>query len=165
MNHIPKQQWMGCAVAAAAMLAGRSYEEVAAHWPDMDEARMRSPRELCALLEAVTDHEWYLVPCCHQPRVHEFLPPQWPVAVWIQDANFRPQFGQWIVIKDKVVYDPGERTEQLASGYPCCDWVVTLVAQPVPPEEFVRIRERKRLPSEVMASFGMGPAPEGPENT
>ena len=37
MNHIPKQQWMGCAVATAAMLASRSYEEVAAHWPDMDE--------------------------------------------------------------------------------------------------------------------------------
>jgi hypothetical protein len=57
MNHIPKQDWMGCAVATAAMLAGRSYKEVAAHWPDLDEARLRFPRELCALLEAVTDRE------------------------------------------------------------------------------------------------------------
>ena len=41
MNHIPKQKWMGCAVATAAMLADRSYEEVSAHWPELDEARMR----------------------------------------------------------------------------------------------------------------------------
>jgi hypothetical protein len=144
MNHIPKQHWMGCAVATAAMLASRSYEEVAAHWPDMDEARMRSPRELCALLEAVTEHEWFLAPCWQRPQVHEFLPPQWPIAVWIQDAAFHPQFGQWIVINGKVVYDPGERTEQLMSRYPRCNWVVALVAQSVPPEEFIRIRNRKR---------------------
>src|SRR5438876_10926948 len=107
MNHIPKQQWMGCAVATAAMLADRTYEEVAAHWPNLREARMRSPRELCALLEAVTDTEWYLSPCWHpQPRVREFAPPPWSVAVWIQDAVFHPQFGQWIVMRDGVVYDP-----------------------------------------------------------
>jgi hypothetical protein len=144
MNHVPKQQWMGCAVATAAMLAGRSYKDVAAHWPDMDEARMRSPRELCALLEAVTDQEWYLAPCRHQPRVHEFLPPQWPVAVWIQDATFHPEFAQWIVIKGKLVYDPGEWTEQHMSSYPRRDWRVTLVVQSEPPEEFIRIRDRKQ---------------------
>ena len=47
MKHIPKRQWMGFAVATAAMLAGRSYEEVAVHWPDLDEVRMRYPQELC----------------------------------------------------------------------------------------------------------------------
>lgn len=144
MNHIPKRQWMGCAVATAAMLADRSYEEVMAHWPDMDEAHMRSPRQLCALLEAVTDQEWYLAPCWDQPLVHAFLPPQRPEAVWIQDAAFHPQFGQWIVIKDKVVYDPGQWTEQNMSSYPRRDWVATLVAQSEPPEEFIRIRDRKR---------------------
>src|SRR4051812_35589413 len=95
MNHNPKQQWMGCAVAAAAMLADCSYEDVAGHWPDLDEARMRSPQELCALLEAVTDAEWHFSPCWHpEPRVGEFRPPPWPVAVWIQDAALRPRFGQ-----------------------------------------------------------------------
>jgi hypothetical protein len=49
MKHVPKQQWMGCAVATAAMLADRNYEEVAGHWPELDDARMRSPRELRAL--------------------------------------------------------------------------------------------------------------------
>jgi hypothetical protein len=145
MNHIPKQQWMGCAVAAAAMLADRSYEEVAAHWPDLDEARMRSPRELCALLEAVTDTEWFIAPCWYpQPPVYEFTSPSRPVAVWIQDADFRPRFGQWIVINNDVVHDPGERTPHPVSGYPRRDWVVAVVAQPGPPEEFARILDRQR---------------------
>src|SRR5262249_17962632 len=138
MNHIPKQQWMGCAVATAATLAGRSCEEVAAHWPDLDEARMRTPRELCALLEAGTDQEWDLVPYWHKPKVRECAPRPSPVAVWIQDVPLRPQFGQWIVIKDKVVHDPGERAEFLVGEYPLRDWVVALVAQPMPPEELVR---------------------------
>src|SRR5439155_24943079 len=146
MSHIPKQQWMGCAVATAAMLAERSYEEVAAHWPDLDEARMRSPGELCALLEAVTDTEWHFSPCWHpQPRVREFFPPQWPVAVWIQDAALRPHFGQWIVVKDEVIHDPGEWTAHPVSRYPHRDWVVALVAQPVRPEEMARILDRKRM--------------------
>jgi hypothetical protein len=146
MNHIPKQQWMGCAVATAAMLADRTYEEVAAHWPNLDEARMRSPGELCALLEAVTDAEWHFAPCWHpQPRVCEFLPTPWPLAVWIEDTPLLPQFGQWIVVKGEVVYDPGQWTPQPVSRYRLRDWVVTVVARPGPSEEWTRIRERKRL--------------------
>jgi hypothetical protein len=146
MKHIPKQQWMGCAVATAAMLADRSYDEVAAHWPDLDEARMRSPRELCGLLEAVTDTEWRFSPCWHpQPKVREFLPPAWPVAVWIQDSALRPCFGLWIVIKDEVIHDPGEWTAHAVSSYPRRDWLVTLVAQPVRPEELARIRKQKSM--------------------
>jgi hypothetical protein len=145
MKHIAKQQWMGCAVAAAAMLADRSYEEVAAHWPDLDEARMRSPRELCTLLEAVTDTEWYLAPCWHpQPRVANFVSPSWPVVVWIQDADLRPQFGQWIVIDHGIVHDPGERTSYPVSSYPLRGWVAKLVAQPALPEELARSRDPQR---------------------
>ena len=32
MNHVRKKHWMGCATASAATLAGRRYEDVAAHW-------------------------------------------------------------------------------------------------------------------------------------
>jgi hypothetical protein len=143
MNHVPKQQWMGCAVATAAMLADRSYEAVAAHWPELDEARMRSPTELCALLEAVTDTNWQFSPCWHpQPRVGEFLIPEWPVVVFIEDAVVHPHFGQWIILKDDVVRDPGEWTPYPVSRYPRRDWVVTLVAQPARPEELPRNRDR-----------------------
>jgi hypothetical protein len=144
MKHVPKQQWMGCAVATAAMLSDRSYEEVAAHWFDLDEALTRSPREMCALLEAVTEMPWYLFPCWHpRPRIREFVPPRWAVAVWIEDAPFHPQFGQWIVIKDAIVYDPGQRTEYPVSSYPLREWLVAVVAQPIVPEEVARIRDRK----------------------
>lgn len=143
MNHIPKQQWMGCAVATAAMLADRSYEAVAAHWPELDEARMRSPTELCALLKAVTDTDWQFSPCWHpQPRVGEFLVPEWPVAVFIEDAVIHPHFGQWIILNEDVVHDPGEWAPYPVSTDPRRDWVVTLVAQPARPEELARKRDR-----------------------
>jgi hypothetical protein len=146
LKHVPKQQWLGCAVAAAAMLSGRSYEDVAAHWADLDEARTRSPGELIALLEAVTDTEWHFAPLWHpQPRVREFVPVPRPVAVWIQDAALRPRNGQWVVVKGEVVYDPGEPTAHPVSRYPLRDWVVILVARPGPPEELVRLRERRRM--------------------
>jgi hypothetical protein len=138
MNHIPKKHWMGCAVATAAMLSGRRYEEVAAHWPDLDEAATRHTRELCALLEAVTDYPWYLEPCWDKPQVLKFVPPPWPVAVWIQDASRQPNFGQWIVIKGDRVYDPGEQTGSLVGQYPLRNWVATTILQPVPP-----LRERR----------------------
>lgn len=141
MNHIPKKHQMGCAVATAAILSGRRYEEVAAHWPDLDEAWTRSPRELCTLLEAVTDYPWYLEPCWDKPQVLKFAPPQWPVAVWIQDATRRPDFGQWIVINGEVVYDPREQTELLVGHYPLREWVATTVLQPVPP---IRLRHATR---------------------
>jgi hypothetical protein len=144
MNHIPKQQWLGCAVATAAMIADRSYEEVAAHWPDLDEAGTRSPGKLCALLEAVTDTEWHFSPCWYpQPRVDEFVPPPWPVCLFIQNDGLRPRFGQWIVLEGEVIHDPGERTVHAVSAYPRRDWVVSLVAQPVRPEELAQIRDRK----------------------
>lgn len=145
MNHVPKQQWMGCAVATAAMLADLGYDEVAAHWPDLDEARMRCPREMCALLEAVTDTEWQLSPCWHPlKRVQEFSSPQ-PVAVFIQDDGLCPRFGQWIVLKREIVHDPGEWTVCVATRYPRRHWVIACVAQPARPDELARILARKRL--------------------
>ena len=135
MNHIPKQQWMGCAVATAAMLADRNYEEVATHWPNLDEARMRSPQQLCALLESVTGKDWHLSPVWYpKPRVREFVPPERSVAAWIQDDLFRPQFGQWIVFNGQFIYDPGQRTEHVVENYELRNWYVTMVVQPGLPE-------------------------------
>jgi hypothetical protein len=146
MKHIPKQQWMGCAVATAAMLSGRSYEEVATLWPDLDETRMRKPEEICSLLGAATDTPWRLAPRLHpSPPVCGFLPPPWPVAVWIQDTVRSPKFGLWIVVKDEVILDPGESTAHSLQLYPRRAWVVTIVAQPVRPYELPRLRSGKRL--------------------
>jgi len=146
MIHIPKQQWMGCAVATAAMLADRSYEQVAAHWPDLDEARMRTPQQLCALLEGVTNIEWRFFPCWYpQPRVREFVPGQCPVAVLINDSHFRTSFSQWIVVEGEVIHDPGEWTAHTITSYPLRDWVVTLVVEPRRPVELAIRRSRKLI--------------------
>jgi hypothetical protein len=146
MNHVPKQQWMGCAVATAAMIADLTYDEVAAHWPDLDEARMRLPHELCALLQGVTDAEWQFSPCWHpQNPVDKFPFPQWPTAAFIHDDALRPRFGLWIVVRGEVVHDPGESTVYTVARYPRRDWVVTVLAEPVRPSELSRSQARKRL--------------------
>lgn len=146
MNHIRKRDWMGCAVAAAATLSNRTYEEVAAHWPDLSAARLRHPKELCALLEAVTDSPWHFAPCwLPHPRLGEYMPGPVPAAVWIQDRSIHPQLGHWIVMDGEMVHDSRKRTPRLLTDYTLRDWVVTLVAKPGLPEELVRLRQHKRL--------------------
>jgi hypothetical protein len=146
MYHVPKQQWLGCAVATAAMLADRTYEEVAGHWPDLDEALTRNSRELCALLEAVTDTPWRLSPCWHPcARVAAFVPPPWPVAAWIQDDAHRPRFGQWIVVRGELIHDPGQSSAQHVARYALRDWVVTMVAEPVRPVQLEQNQYQRRV--------------------
>lgn len=149
MNHARKKHWMGCAVASAAVLSGRSYDEVFSHWPDLDVAHAREPRELRALLEAVTDREWYLEPCWEKPELRDFVPPNWPVAVWIQDAARGAEFGHWIVMNGDVIYDSGEPAECRTGEYARRHWVVTEVAQAVPPKEYRRLRDRSRAQKAV----------------
>src|SRR6266404_3174186 len=107
MKHVSKQDWMGCAVASAAMLADLTYEEVAARpWlPKL--SRTRWPKEFCALLERVTDCEWrFTYFWIRRPALAQFSFPEWPVAVFLQDAAFLPRLGQWIVVKRDLVHDP-----------------------------------------------------------
>jgi hypothetical protein len=146
MHHIRKQDWMGCAVAAAAMISDLDYEDVAAHLPDLDPARLRWPRELRALLESVTDTEWRLTQCRRPLRpVREFAFPAWPIAAFIQDDYKYPRFGHWVAVRDEIVHDPGEARVHLASKFPRSDWLVAWTAQPVCPVELARSRVRNRL--------------------
>src|SRR5262249_30641024 len=62
MRHVSKQDWMGCAVATAAMLGDVTYEEVAACRPNLDVSRTRYPKELRALLKDVTESDWRVSP-------------------------------------------------------------------------------------------------------
>jgi hypothetical protein len=146
MKHVPKQAWMGCAVATAAMLAERTYEEVAAHWPDVSDAQLRSPRDLRALLESVTETDWRLTQCWNplQP-VCKFAFPDWPVAVFIKEPPPRARFAQWIVVRDEIIHDPGKTGADIVSRYHLRDWLVTWIAQPVHPDELIRSQARNRL--------------------
>jgi hypothetical protein len=137
MHHVRKEKWMGCAVASAAMLSDTNYEEVAAHWPDLDEAIVRSrPREFRLLLESLTDIDWHLAECWSPRRpVRDFSFPEWPVAVFIQDSAQRPRFGLWIVVRRGIVHDPSARAAYVVNRYPLRDWFVTWLAQPAQPDE------------------------------
>lgn len=146
MKHVRKQDWMGCAVATAAMLADLTYEEVAA-WPSLpDLARTRWPKELCALLTRVTDCEWRVTPFwLRHPMLAHFSFPEWPVAVFLQDAPFHPRLGQWVVVKRNLVHDPGEGTVYTVSKYPRRQWRMASLVEPRQPSVFAGDQARRRL--------------------
>ncbi len=108
MKHIQNEQWMGCAVATAAMFGDLDYEEVSEHRPNVDPTRMRWPKDLCALLQAVTVSRWRYRTCWFPlKRVDNFAFPRWPIATFVIDREFCTRSGQWIVVKDGIVHDPG----------------------------------------------------------
>jgi hypothetical protein len=159
MKHVPKQEWMGCAVATAAMLADLTYEEVAARQLTTDIAGTRWPKEFCALLKCVTETEWKATATWFRPRVFSsFSFPQWPVAVFLQDAPFRPRTGHWIVVKRDVVHDPGERSAYALTRYLRRDWHIGCLAQPVRPLQFARYQLRRRMDAiqHVLEREGLG---------
>jgi hypothetical protein len=155
MKHVPKKDWMGCAVATAAMLADLTYEEAAACHMNLDLARTRWPQALCALLKDVTDTKWQVTShWFRRPALAEYQVPECPVAVFLEDAPFRPRFGQWIVVKRDIVHDPGANTVYTVGRYPRRDWYVTCVAHPVRPAEFARNQVRRRL-ERVRCALGL----------
>jgi hypothetical protein len=146
MKHVAKQDWMGCAVATAAMLADLTYEEVAARPSLPDLARTRAPKELCALLKGVTDSAWRVTTFWfRRPMLAHFAFPEWPVAVFVQDALFRPRRGQWVAVKRDLVHDPGEWTVYTLSKYPRRDWRILWLAQPRRPAAFAGDQARRRI--------------------
>src|SRR5207237_5254883 len=99
MKHVAKKEWMGCAIATAAMIGDLSYEEVAVRadigaagfspvfhrrgWPNADAAQLRHPKEMVSLLSAVTSTEWRLSRCrLPLQRVRNFSFRPWPAAAW-----------------------------------------------------------------------------------
>jgi hypothetical protein len=146
MKHVAKKDWMGCAVATAAMLADLTYEEVAARPSLPDLARTRYPKELCALLAAVTGSKWRITTFWfRRPVLAHFSFPEWPVAVFLQDAPYRPRLGQWVVVNRDIVHDPGEWTVYTVRKYPRHDWRIVSLAQPRRPATFASDQARRRL--------------------
>jgi hypothetical protein len=137
---------MGCAVATAAMLSDLTYEEVAAGPFLLDLTRTRSPKELRALLDGVTGSKWRVTTFCfRRPVLTQFSFPEWPVAVFVQDAPSRPRLGQWVVVKRDLVHDPAERAVYLMSKYPRRAWRIASLAQPRRPAAFAGDQARRRL--------------------
>jgi hypothetical protein len=136
---------MGCAVASAAMLGEMSYDEALARWPSPNVAWTRDPHNLLALLEIVTETQWQLLSfVVPNVRVNDFASCPWPVGAWIQDAALGNRFGQWIVVDDQIVHDPGEPKAWAKSSYPLGRWFVGKVAQPVRPEALLENQTRRQ---------------------
>jgi hypothetical protein len=136
---------MGCAVASAAMLGEMSYDEALARWPSPNVAWTRDPHNLLALLEIVTETQWQLLSfVVPNVRVNDFASCPWPVAAWIQDAALENRFGQWIVVDDQIVHDPGEWRAWTKDAYPLRDFFVGKVAQPVRPEVLFKNQTRRQ---------------------
>jgi hypothetical protein len=145
MKHVPKRDWMGCAVATAAMVADFTYDEVAARPSLPDLARTRYPKELCALLTGVTGSEWRVTTFWfRRPVLTHFSFPEWPVAVFLQDAPYHPRLGQWIVVKRELVHDPGEWAVYTVRKYPHRDWRIASLVQPRQPASFAAEQARRR---------------------
>lgn len=143
MRHVRKKHEMGCAIASAAMIGGITYEEVAALSREVDPAKTRWPEEFQRLLENVSQTKWHrhsvgplplsLIPC------HE-----WPKGLFITDSYWHASFGQWIVMKAKLAYDPGSSYASLLRDYPRKDWLVTEVVELVEPGHLRRREQPNR---------------------
>ena len=162
MKHVAKKEWMGCAIATAAMIGELSYEEVALRadmgaagfspvfhrggWPNAIAAQLRHPREMLALLRAVTHTEWRFSPLGDplQP-VRDFSFRPWPAAVWIQDTALQPRYGQWIVLSEGTVNDPSRSRGYVANKYPQRAWLIGCLAEPLRPVQLDVVRSRRYL--------------------
>jgi hypothetical protein len=146
MMHVPKQEWMGCAVATAAMLANRPYEDTASHWPDFSDAQLRWPKNLHALLESMTEIDWRLVQCKKPLQPICLISfPDWPVAVMIEEPPPRGRCAQWIVVRNEIVHDPGEKGAEIIRRYRLRHWLVTWIAQPIHPVALIQSQARNRM--------------------
>jgi hypothetical protein len=146
MKHVAKQDWMGCAVATVAMLADLTYDEVAIRLSLPDLARTRSPKQMRALLEGATHSKWRLTTfLLRRPTLDRFSFPEWPIAVFLQDAPYRPRLGQWVVVKRDLVHDPDARIAYTVRKYPYRHWRISSLAQPRWPVPFAEEQARHRI--------------------
>jgi hypothetical protein len=148
MFHVPKEEFMGCAIASAAIIADLSYDEAASFCGGESAEELRWVNKFPKFLETVTKTRWVragpLWPCL----LGKTSFPDFPVAALIRDQQWFPNFGQWIVIKGKLVHDPGLPNALLMHEYPFKGWYMSEVLRPKNPADL-----RKRQFSERLNGF------------
>jgi hypothetical protein len=148
---------MGCAIAAAAMLTGRSYREVAEHPWGGDPAVVRYPARLQRLLEVLTRTPWRLVRPSPEVTVADLDLPDWPVPVFVHDHRH----GQWVVADRGAIHDPEYRTSLALAVYPRRLWRVSDILEPADrPRVHVRSRkcDRAALLRQILATLRRNPS-------
>jgi hypothetical protein len=133
MFHVQKQHWMGCAIATAAMLTDRTYEEVSAASRRARPADLRWTAPLRRLLQRLTKTRWCRAWLWRARPVRDFVFPDFPVAAFIQDRRRCARFGQWIGVKGSLIHDPEFGGACHVAKYPRRDWYVAQLIQPSRP--------------------------------
>jgi hypothetical protein len=145
MFHIPKEEFMGCAIASAAMVADLSYEEAASFCGGASAEELRWVNKFPRFLENVTKIRWVragpLWPCL----LGKTSFPDFPVAALIRDQQWAPHYGQWIVVKGKLVHDPGLPRAVFMYEYPYKNWYLSEVLRPKKPADLKKRSFAERL--------------------
>jgi hypothetical protein len=145
MFHVPKKNFMGCAIATAAMMSQMSYEEVAAKCGGASPADLRWAKKLRKLLEVVTETKWVIGFHLWPFPVKSLSWPEWPVALFIQDSQWWCRFGQWIVVKGGLIYDPAYPKTLPMREYPLRNWFVNHLIKPKQPAQLRKIGQQRRF--------------------
>jgi hypothetical protein len=144
MFHAQKREWMGCAIATAAMLTDHEYEEVMASSP-LKPAQLRQVQDLQDLLAKLTNTRWKQPLFWWSRPISRFRLPDWPVALFLEDRLWNPRFGQWIAVNRELIHDPEFKSACLLKHYSRKDWYVKRVLQPAKPTSFVNERSQRRI--------------------
>ena len=121
------------------------------------------------LLESVTDAQWQLR-SFDLPSVRVTRVPVLSVACGRldSDAPVHNRYGQWIVIDDEIVHDPGDYSAWIAGLLSASQLVGRKVIEPIQPEAILKQlgrtqterTDRRRSPS-VIECIDIAPRPQG----
>src|SRR5258708_7408968 len=106
MRHVHKEDWMGCAIATAAMMADAAYEDMGGGLGGVSAGALRWPDKLRRALDKMTRIPWKSRWLWRSRQVCDFPFPAWPVGVFVEDRRWFSKYGQWIVVRGEVVHDP-----------------------------------------------------------
>ncbi len=145
MFHVLKKDFMGCGVATAAMMSQMSYEEAVESFGHPSVAKLRDARRLRKFLETLTETKWVSGFHLWPYPLKNLSLPEWPLALFIQNSQWFPRFGQWIVVRGKLIYDPAFPKPLLRRVYPLRNWFVNHILKPKQPAQLRKIVLQRRF--------------------
>lgn len=145
MFHIQQRDSWDCGLAAAAMVAGVTYEEAASLWR---EKRGLCPEEMVDLLKTLTDIEWRVTAHKQIRPLCSFNAPYWPVAMLVERFVMNRHY---VAVHGSLLHDPLFSGAVLYHRYRAQAVGFDSVIQPCDPDalDVHRTRRRQRVLSEL----------------
>jgi hypothetical protein len=145
MIHVPKEDFWGCAIATAAMMSQMTYEEAAESRGKASPAALRRAHKLRKFLETLTETKWVIGFHLWPHPLKNLSPPEWPVALFIQESQWFPRFGQWIAVRGKLIYDSAYPKSLVLTEYPLRNWFVRHTIKPKQPAQMKKSVLQRRF--------------------